>query len=186
MSRSRGRRAAFTLVALLTVTAIIATLAAILLPVFARAREQARAAMCVSNLSNIAIGLKIYAEDHAGLLPPREDDLGPLYPRYLATSQIFRCPSKSDTVCSYIYNIYLNNRADAEIAQPAQTVTIADSTGNGWWGIDGSTMATYGHPNCRIKDMNKEGANFGFCDGHAKWQKRENWLPSQWYPTWTP
>jgi prepilin-type processing-associated H-X9-DG protein len=78
---------------LLVVISIIAVLAAILFPVFARAREQARAANCVGNLTNMGLALKLYAGDWDGVLPPREDDLGPLHPKYLASAQCFSCPS---------------------------------------------------------------------------------------------
>ncbi len=91
LRRARG----FTLVEILMVISIIAVMAAILFPVFARAREQARATTCVTNLCNIALALRMYGADHAGLLPPREDDLGPLYPKYLDAEQVFRCPSQA-------------------------------------------------------------------------------------------
>jgi len=73
-------------------------LAAILFPVFARAREQARAASCTANLANIGLALKLYADDHDGALPPRDDDLGPLHPRYLAVEQCFMCPSSTTMI----------------------------------------------------------------------------------------
>jgi prepilin-type N-terminal cleavage/methylation domain-containing protein len=55
-STPEGVRKAFTLIELLVVIAIIAILAAILFPVFARARENARRASCMSNLKQIALG----------------------------------------------------------------------------------------------------------------------------------
>jgi prepilin-type processing-associated H-X9-DG protein len=65
-------------------------------------------------------------------------------------------------------------------------VTLGDSTGNGWGGIDGNTMMLFGNVNCRLKDAHNEGANFGFCDGHGKWLAATNWKPSDWNPGWTP
>jgi len=60
----KPRRSAFTLIELLVVIAIIAILAAILFPVFAQAREAARKASCISNLKQIALALRMYAQDY--------------------------------------------------------------------------------------------------------------------------
>src|SRR5438045_8254156 len=74
--RANRARHAFTLIELLVVIAIIAILAAILFPVFARAREKARQASCQSNLKQIGIAFKMYVQDYdetwpnAAPLPP--------------------------------------------------------------------------------------------------------------------
>src|SRR5512143_3091698 len=65
MRRTRG----FTLIELLVVIAIIAILAAILFPVFARARESARKATCVSNEKQITLAPLMYASDYDGRVP---------------------------------------------------------------------------------------------------------------------
>src|SRR5438034_2561040 len=59
--RSRG---AFTLIELLVVIAIIAILAAILFPVFAQARDKARAASCLSNNKQLTLGFLMYTQDY--------------------------------------------------------------------------------------------------------------------------
>ena len=56
--------AGFTLIELLVVIAIIAILAAILFPVFARAREKARQTSCLSNVKQITLGIRMYAMDY--------------------------------------------------------------------------------------------------------------------------
>src|SRR6516225_7077413 len=64
VSKPRRRAPAFTLIELLVVIAIIAILAAILFPVFAQAREKARATACLSNLKQLALGWLMYAQDY--------------------------------------------------------------------------------------------------------------------------
>jgi prepilin-type N-terminal cleavage/methylation domain-containing protein/prepilin-type processing-associated H-X9-DG protein len=67
------RRAGFTLIELLVVIAIIGILAAMLFPVFARARESARKTQCLANVKNLAMGLQIYLTDY-DRFPPGEHD----------------------------------------------------------------------------------------------------------------
>ncbi|MEN6356124.1 MAG: prepilin-type N-terminal cleavage/methylation domain-containing protein [Armatimonadota bacterium] len=64
-----ARKKGFTLIELLVVIAIIAILAAILFPVFARAREQARKSNCQNNLKSCAVALQLYWGDYDGTLP---------------------------------------------------------------------------------------------------------------------
>jgi len=67
----RPRRRGFTLIELLVVIAIIGILAAMVFPVFARARESARKAVCLSNVKNIALAYQMYFLDYDAF-PPRE------------------------------------------------------------------------------------------------------------------
>lgn len=94
------RKKGFTLIELLVVIAIIAILAAILFPVFARARENARRSSCQSNLKQIGLGLIQYQQDYDERLTPAF--IGPGYPSpqwneliqpYLKSTQVLRCPS---------------------------------------------------------------------------------------------
>jgi prepilin-type N-terminal cleavage/methylation domain-containing protein/prepilin-type processing-associated H-X9-DG protein len=66
------RRRGFTLIELLVVIAIIGILAAMVFPVFARARESARKAVCLSNVKNIALAIQMYLADNNDTLPPWE------------------------------------------------------------------------------------------------------------------
>src|ERR1700710_372843 len=74
---SKLNRRAFTLIELLVVIAIIAILAAILFPVFAQAREKARAISCLSNEKQIGTGLLMYVQDFDEMYPLAQRSPGP-------------------------------------------------------------------------------------------------------------
>jgi len=65
----RNTKSGFTLIELLVVIAIIAILAAILFPVFARARSQAHITRCIGNMKQIGMAIKLYEDDNKGALP---------------------------------------------------------------------------------------------------------------------
>ena len=122
MSARRNR--GFTLIELLVVIAIIAILAAILFPVFAKARERARTTKCSSNLSQLGRGLMLYVEDYdetylPGWYDPKATPPGEhphwqwVISRYIGESKswdrgdnsIRTCPSAiQGTNYSYCYN----------------------------------------------------------------------------------
>ena len=87
-------RKAFTLIELLVVVAIISILAAILFPVFARARENARRASCASNLKQIALGVMMYVQDYDEKYPVQERMTDPPADGY---QQNFATNTGSDT-----------------------------------------------------------------------------------------
>lgn len=140
------------------VIAIIAMLAAILFPVFAKARERAKGSTCHSNLRQVGLAIRMYADDH-GAYPthsspsdqvPRTRWPDRVFP-YARSEAIFSCPSSLPKVLhkkwahnqnavygGYGYNFqYLGNTraavyfaaTDASIRNPAQTVAVADTTG---------------------------------------------------------
>jgi prepilin-type N-terminal cleavage/methylation domain-containing protein len=87
----REKKNGFTLIELLVVVAIIGLLAAILFPVFARARENARRASCASNLKQIGLGLMQYIQDYDEAYPFKTwaKDVEP----YIKDTQVYNDPS---------------------------------------------------------------------------------------------
>jgi prepilin-type N-terminal cleavage/methylation domain-containing protein/prepilin-type processing-associated H-X9-DG protein len=101
-------RSGFTLIELLVVIAIIAILAAILFPVFARARENARRTSCLSNLKQLGLGVQQYVQDYDERMPVTNANFGSggadyaahaqagwavILQPYLKSTQILQCPS---------------------------------------------------------------------------------------------
>lgn len=97
----------FTLIELLVVIAIIAILAAILFPVFVRVKEKARQTDCLSNVKQLMLSVKMYADDHDDLVPARWFDvtglgdyttfMDQIYP-YMRNEDILECPSVAEPI----------------------------------------------------------------------------------------
>src|SRR5271165_4979340 len=102
-----SRKKGFTLIELLVVIAIIAILAAILFPVFAKAREKARQASCLSNEKQLGLALMQYLQDYDERLPAVWDGFRSpetnwgieTYP-YVKNLSVFSCPSNVDALAS--------------------------------------------------------------------------------------
>ena len=82
----------FTLIELLVVIAIIAILAAILFPVFAKAREKARQTSCLSNLKQMGTATAMYVQDYDETFPSGENLHDKVYP-YLKSEDLFQVGS---------------------------------------------------------------------------------------------
>jgi prepilin-type N-terminal cleavage/methylation domain-containing protein/prepilin-type processing-associated H-X9-DG protein len=233
------KRRGFTLIELLVVIAIIAILAAILFPVFAQAREKARAISCLSNDKQMGNAVTLYTQDYDEMMPAWNV-------HFACTTQVARgilpagTPCGTDSAAKYwdaLVQPYVKNgdpaasnrggvwhcmsaqggtnlrnygysqalmfngwhttaTADdyyrfpslAQIEAPAQTIFVGES-GNGgriaypfWFQTHqnrGGTNAaapgpgTTGNNNWEWPDRHNEGANYVFCDGHAKWMRDE-------------
>jgi prepilin-type N-terminal cleavage/methylation domain-containing protein len=106
-----GKCPGFTLIELLVVIAIIAILAAILFPVFARARENARRTSCLSNLKQIGLALEQYKQDYDSVYPYSRSAGKEWYELYLnpyiKSPQLIVCPSApKEWPVHYAYNFH--------------------------------------------------------------------------------
>jgi len=120
-------RQGFTLIELLVVIAIIAILAAILFPVFARARESARRTACVSNLKQVGVGLTLYLNENGRMpevtnMPSLHLNDLPVISDVLETGsrEVFRCPADDQGVfeserSSYEWNVHMNGQSRSPI-----------------------------------------------------------------------
>jgi len=201
--RQAQPRRGFTLIELLVVIAIIAILAAILFPVFARAREKARQTSCLSNVKQIALAAHMYAQDYDEKWP-RCSLYTPdwsqgwfwysLVMPYINNWQILVCPSEPGYYCGYGWNGWLTgyhyHTIDlplGKVDRPAETIFIADSerwTASETQGSPGKTIykpaySTYCSPTGGVKCRHNDGANWGFFDGHAKWLRLDATGPYQ-------
>ena len=149
MHKSSARRSAggFTLIELLVVIAIVAILAAILFPVFSRARENARKSTCQSNLKQVGLALRAYMQDYDETTPwyvnghditwnptwsyaAAQTNLywGWFLLPYTRNTAIFNCPStKLNLKPSYGQNGYAESKSDAAITTPAEKIYCHDA-----------------------------------------------------------
>ncbi len=144
-----NRSSGFTLIELLVVIAIIAILAAILFPVFAQAREKARAIACLSNTKQLALGIIQYEQDVDEKTPPGvnpygggEGWAGQIYP-YVKSTGVFLCPDDSTSThagnVAFHYSSYGYN-SQVSIADPSQPNGCASAE------PDSLTLAAYNAP----------------------------------------
>jgi len=110
---SEGKQPGFTLIELLVVVAIISLLAAILFPVFERARESARRASCQSNLKQLGLAFHMYTMDNDELLPcgvqsgggpktaPNGQGWGGQLYSYVKNAQIYICPDDTSVASGF-------------------------------------------------------------------------------------
>lgn len=188
-NRERKSRSAFTLIELLVVIAIIAILAAILFPVFGRARENARRSSCQSNLKQIGLGILQYSQDYDEKnVPMYTGDPGlPTWPYlvqpYVKSTQIFSCPSSSitpkyagekyfespDYGLNYRFE-YAGGLALNAIEKPSEVVMAADGTNFRLLPSNPADTAIWGIPSDgrTVQYRHLDTAAVVFADGHVK------------------
>ncbi|PQV64432.1 prepilin-type processing-associated H-X9-DG domain-containing protein [Abditibacterium utsteinense] len=126
--------------------------AAILFPVFARARENARRAACQGNMKQISLGAMQYAFDHKGKFPSGttmaswKKALNP----YLKSDALYLCPGAKSGAESYLLNPRMAGINANKLQNAAQTPTFYDA-----------------------ESRHLDGVNVAFADGHIKWYRME-------------
>jgi len=204
--RTRG----FTLIELLVVIAIIAILAAILFPVFAKAREKARQTSCLSNLKQMDLAMLSYAQDYDECFSARELWNIKIQP-YVKSEQMFCCPDYSAGI-QHVTNGYCMvtygtgswgaygirggigvacwtvgsgaGRSLGAIVRPSEVVILCDTSG---------PCSNHSRPTCTCSDLttqgvgyfayprHNDGANCAFVDGHVKWLPRQETRKSSYW-----
>jgi len=189
----------FTLIELLVVIAIIAILAAILFPVFARAREKARQASCSSNLKQIGLAMLMYASDYDNKIiahcmgcggtqdiTPHQGEGGAqalsYYYPYIKNEQVYQCPSVDHRYCydQVVWNptagsminvgMSLDRFAGDTTKGPGGVIIVTEGWNPFLW--DWGDADGKGSLWPRIGDWHNQGINCAYVDGHVKWQKK--------------
>jgi len=190
------KRKGFTLIELLVVIAIIAILAAILFPVFARAREKARQASCQSNLKQLGLAHLMYAQDYDETFmkqmpcyngtngwPNGSGKWQAVLNPYIKNDQLRVCPTTgTDPSYSLPRNPFSGCCGTKPklgvFDQPSGAILMADTTDNnppqgrmmaGWtpgWSTYPDVVSCI-----PIGFAHNEGANIVYVDGHVKWRR---------------
>ncbi|NCO36171.1 MAG: hypothetical protein AUJ92_04160 [Armatimonadetes bacterium CG2_30_59_28] len=162
-------KSGFTLIELLVVIAIIAILAAILFPVFAKAREKARTASCASNLKQIAIAWQMYVQDYDELIPSGCNGTNAdtyalafnsirLEP-YVKSNQVWHCPSDQDGGGTATYNPSWG---------PVTYARWSYVYNSAYLGQNGCADARQGiNPNLGLADLMHPAETFNYADGNT-------------------
>jgi prepilin-type N-terminal cleavage/methylation domain-containing protein/prepilin-type processing-associated H-X9-DG protein len=196
------RKKGFTLIELLVVIAIIAILAAILFPVFAKAREKARQATCTSNEKQLGLALMQYVQDYDETYPP-SFFVATWYTwpwfisPYIKSYNAYSCPSArpyrtavdiynnsraltEGVLVDYLPNgevIILNDQQAkvtnlASITKPSETIVLAERETDYGFALTFISNTPSSWGRIGYFHSKDEGTNVLWCDGHVKWKKK--------------
>ncbi len=169
-------------------------LAAVLMPVFAQARERARTTSCQSNLKQASTGMLMYSQDYDGKFPLASTWTPGIFP-YIKNASVFRCPSVAPPgqaapmppfgapiTTDYGFNAALSGFPQSKIVSPAQLTMLFESANN---------VSAGGAQNVAQPGRHNGGNNFAYADGHVKWVGDGSlgslvWSPNQPGPNMPP
>ena len=140
---------------------VFSIFAAMLFPVFSRARASAHKAECLSNVMNLSLALQMYLYDYDDHLPATTDWCDVLVGPYVGNPDAFVCPAASDLPCGYAFNASLASVSTADVYDPGQTVAFFESD-RGWNAAGGPELLP-------AEPRHLGGYNFGYPDGHVTW-----------------
>ena len=168
--RTISNRKGFTLIELLVVIAIIAILAAILFPVFAKARDRAKATTCLNNMKQLSLAFLNYFEDHEQMFPPYGgvatwgDKNGwseRIYP-YVKSLEVYRCSTNTKSNYSYSMNAASSAQAarvTSRIKSPAKFIHLMEAPGAGNSAYKINVNATFNNTQTGDSDLTNEIGN---------------------------
>lgn len=153
---------------------IMAILAAILFPVFARARQSARASACLQNVQQISTAMMQYQTSWDDRCPPAKDWQTALEP-HVKSPVVWRCPADQSGRPSYAMNTKLSGIRRADVAGPADVVMIFESS-------PGDNQG--GGPELLPSEPRHMGTHMiGCADGHVKQVRQPDVGSLIWQPT---
>ncbi|HEX8371736.1 MAG TPA: type II secretion system protein [Chthoniobacterales bacterium] len=202
---ARPSQRAFTLIELLVVMVIIGVLAAILLPVFGKAKVRSKQTACLSNMKQLAVAFNLFSRENDYDLPGRVNNSGEnkwpaLLYQYTKTTKVFTAPgiedpkgedpellSNSENKTSFIMNGYNDLGAYENPDFKIKLVSIESPSNTILLGMphakDGNFYMDYAEGNhTKILNLKAygEGSNYVFADGSARFIKEKDYKPIMW------